>query len=156
MPGCRLRVGEIALKGVELGLSVDEGVKLTRKALDNFDQWVKAPKSTGFADGLAIIVELNHRFQSVAEEETLQTLATVYFTMNEENPLVYSFADQQAKLDAWDIDREAKDFFLCRAAEITNFYGTTSDKDILMYLKTNQPEQKKAARFLEKSGLGNT
>ena len=156
MPAPRLRLAELALKAVEVGLSAEMGVDMTRKALDHFDQWAKSPKSTGFADGLAIIVELNHLFALLANEDTLQKLASVYFVMNNEDPFHYVESQQQAKLDAWDIDREAKDFFLCRAAEITRFFGTTSDKDILMYLRQNQPELKKAAHFLKKSGLSNT
>jgi len=156
MPAARIRIGEITAIGADLGLSPEDGVKLTETALGHFDNWAKSPKSTGFADGLSIIVELNHRFKSLAEEETLLKLATVYFTMNDENPKKYNALEQQAKIDAWDIDREAKDFFLCRAVEITEFFGTTSDKDILMYLKQNQPGLKKAAHFLKKSGLKST
>ena len=129
---------------------------LVDKVITDIETWAKSPKSTGLANALSVLVELKRRFESLAEEETLLKLATVYFVMNKEDPYHYNTLEQQAKKDAWNIDGEAKDFFLCRAAEITNFYGTTSDKDILMYLKQNQPELKEAARFLKKSGLSNT
>ncbi len=156
MPAPRLRNAEIAAIEADLCITAKDGSMLIDTAIEKFEIWAKSPKSTGLADALSILVELKRRFESLAEEETLQKLATVYFVMNNEDPHHYIQSQQQAKLDAWDIDREAKDFFLCRAAEITNFYGTTSDKDILMYLKTNQPELKKAVHFLKKSGLSNT
>jgi len=156
MPANRLRVGEIAGVEAELCLSSTDGSMLVDKVITDIETWAKSPKSTGLANALSVLVELKRRFESLAEEETLLKLATVYFVMNKEDPYHYNTLEQQAKKDAWNIDGEAKDFFLCRAAEITNFYGTTSDKDILMYLKQNQPELKEAARFLKKSGLSNT
>lgn len=156
MPAPRLRNAEIAAIEADLCITAKDGSMLIDSAIEKFEIWSKSPKSTGLADALSILVELKRRFVSLAEEETLLKLASVYFVMNDEDPYHYIPSQQQAKKDAWDIDGEAKDFFLCRAAEITNFYGTTSDKDILMYLKQNQPELKKAARFLEKSGLSNT
>jgi len=156
MPAHRLRIAEMAAIEADVCISAENGSQLVEAAIEKFEHWSKSPKSTGLSDALSILVELKRRFTSLAEEETLQKLASVYFVMNDEDPEHYVSSQQQKKLDAWDIDREAKDFFLCRAAEITNFFGTTSDKDILMYLKQNQPELKKAAHFLKKSGLSNT
>jgi len=155
MPPIRFRLAEIALIETDCCISAISGSMLVSKAIEKFEEWSKSPKSTGLSEALAILVELKRRFVSLVEEETLQKLATIYFTMNDEDPEHYIESEQQAKINAWDIDRESKDFFLCRAAEITRFFGSTSDKDILMYLRKNQPELKKAARFLEKSGLSN-
>ena len=155
MSAHRLRIAEIAGIEAELCLSSEDGSKLVDEVINGIEMWAKSPKSTGLSESLAILVELKRRFEALAEEETFLKLATVYFMMNDEDPNKYSSIDQQKKKDAWEVDREAKDFFLCRAAEVTRFYGTTSDKDILMYLRKNQPELKKAARFLEKSGLSN-
>ena len=155
MPAHRCRIAEMALIEADLCISAENGSKLVEAAIEKFEHWSKSPKSTGLSDALSIMVELKRRFVSLAEEETLQKLASVYFVMNDEDPEHYVSSQQQKKFDAWDIDREAKDFFLCRAAEITRFFGTTSDKDILMYLRENQPELK-AAHFLKKSGLSNT
>lgn len=156
MPPHRFRLAEIALIEVDCCISAKSGAELVDAAINKFEEWSKSPKSTGLADALSIMVELKRRFVSLVEEETLQKLATIYFTMNDEDPEHYIESEQQAKINAWDIDRTAKDFFLCRAAEITGFFGDTSDKDILMYLRKNQPELKKAALFLKKSGLSNT
>jgi len=156
IPAHRLRLAEMAAIEADLGITAKDGCLLIDTAIEKFETWSKSPKSTGLADALSILVELKRRFVSLAEEETLLKLATIYFTMNKEDPFVYNEIDQQAKKNAWNMDQETKDFFLCRGAEITNFFGTTSDKDILTYLKQNQPELKKAAHFLEKSGLGNT
>ena len=156
IPAARLRVGEIAGVEAELCISSKDGVMLTDGILKDLEEWTKSPKSRGLADAMAKLVELRRRFESLAEEETLKKLATVYFTMNDEDPEHYIESQQQKKLDAWDIDSNAKDFFLCRAAEVTKFFGDTSDKDILMYLKQNQPSLAKAAQFLKKSGLNNT
>lgn len=156
MSAHRLRIAEIAGIEAELCLNSKDGSMLVDKVITEIELWAKSPKSTGLANALAILVELKRRFEALAEEETFLKLATVYFMMNDEDPYKYSDIDQQKKKDAWEVDSEAKDFFLCRAAEITRFYGTTSDKDILMYLRKNQPELEKTARFLKKSGLSNT
>jgi len=156
MPAHRLRIAEIVGRETELCITSEEGIRLTDGIINDLETWTKSQKSTGFANGMAKLVELRRRFELLAEEDTLLKLATIYFIMNNEDSDHYLPSEQKKKKDAWDIDQEAKDFFLCRAAEITNFYGTTSDKDILMYLKQNQPELRKAARFLEKSGLDNT
>jgi len=156
MPPHRFRLAEMALIETDCCISAKDGSMLVDKAISSLEKWTKSPTSTGLADALSIMVELKRRFVSLAEEETLQKLASIYFVMNNEDPEHYIDSEQQAKRNAWDVDREAKDFFLCRAAEITEFFGTTSDKDILMYLRKNQPELKKAAQFLKKSGLSNT
>lgn len=156
MPAHRFRLAETAIIEADLGISAKEGSKLVDECINKFEAWAKSPKSTGLSEALSILVELKRRFESLAEEETLLKLASVYFVMNDEDPYHYVSSQQQKKFDAWDIDIEAKDFFLCRAAEITGFYGNTSDKDILLYLKKNQPELTKVAHFLEKSGLSNT
>ncbi len=156
MPAPRLRNAEIAAIEADLCITAKDGSMLIDAAIEKFEIWSKSPKSTGLADSLSILVELKRRFESLAEEETLLKLASIYFMMNDEDPHHYVNSQQQVKLDAWDIDKEAKDFFLCMEEEITNYYGTTSDKNKLMYLNQNQPELKKAARFLEKSGFGST
>jgi len=156
MPAHRLRIAEVAGVEAEMCISSEEGIRLTDGIINDIEGWIKSPKSTGFGDGMAKLVELRRRFELLAEEDTLLKLASVYFVMNDEDPQHYLPSEQQKKYNAWDIDREAKDFFLCRGAEITRFFGTTSDKDILMYLRKHQPELTKAARFLEKAGLGNT
>lgn len=156
MPGVRLRNAEIAAVEADVGISAKEGEKLVDQALDHLESWSKSTKSKGLAESLSIMVELKRRFTSLVEEETLEKLATIYYTMDDEKPDEYLPSDQERKKAAWNLDRKAKDFFLCKAAEITGFFGNTSDKDILLYLRENQPELTKAVRFLEKSGLKNT
>ena len=156
MSAHRLRIAEIACIEAELCLNSKDGSMLVDKVITGIEMWAKSPTSTGLSESLAILVELERRFKALAEEETFLKLATVYFMMNDEDPETYSSIDQQKKKDAWEVDKDAKDFFLCRAAEVTRFFGTTSDKDILLYLKKHQPDLKKTARYLEKSGLGNT
>lgn len=148
MPGPRLRVAEVAAVEADLSINAEDGKKLIGLAIEKFEQATRSKKFEGFSQGLAHLVELQKRFEALAEEKTLLKLATVYFTMDEEDPLHYIGSQQQKKLDAWDADQDAKSFFLCRAAEITQFYGDTSDKDILMYLKKEQPNLEKVTEFL--------
>ena len=154
MSGHRLRVAEMAAVEADLSINSEDGIKLIDQAIEKIETWSKSPKSTGLSEGLSIIVELKQRFVALAEEKTLLKLATCYFTMNDEDPEHYIQSEQQKKIDAWDMDGDAKSFFLCRAAEITQFYGDTSDRDILMYLKKEQPNLEKVARFLEKNTSG--
>ena len=156
LSGYRLRVAEVAAVEADLSISAEDGINLIDQAIEKIEVWSKSTKSKGLSEGLAIIVELRQRFSALAEEKTLLKLATCYFTMNDEDPEHYIQSQQQLKIDAWDMDGDAKSFFLCRAAEITQFYGDTSDKDILMYLKKEQPNLEKVARFLEKSSSPST
>jgi len=156
MPGARIRVAELATIEADLSISATEGIKLLDLAMEKFDTWTKSPKSKGFGEALAILVELQRRFKATMEEKTLQKLATCYYVMDDEDEVHYIQSQQQKKLDAWDADEDAKSFFLCRAAELTELYGNTSDKDILMCLKKEQPELEKVARYFSKSGSKNT
>ena len=156
MPGPRLRVAEVAAVEADLSISAAEGSKLLDLAMEKFEMWTKSAKSKGFGEALSILVELKRRFEALAEEKTLQKLATCYYVMDDEDEVHYIQSQQQKKLDAWDADQDAKSFFLCRAAELTGFYGSTSDKDILMYLKKEQPNLEKVARYFSKSGSSNT
>lgn len=156
MPGPRLRVAEVAAVEADLSISATEGAKLLDMVLEKFETWTKSPKSKGFSEALAILIELRRRFEALAEEKTLQKLATCYYVMDDEDEVHYIQSQQQKKLDAWDADDDAKSFFLCRAAELTGFYGNTSEKDILTYLKREQPKLEKAAKYFLKSGSSNT
>lgn len=154
MPGVRLRVAEIATIEAELGISAEKGIELLDLAVEKLAGWSQDKK--GFGEGLAIIVELKRRFVALLEEQTLLKLATVYFTMDNEDESKYLRSEQQHKMDAWDSDSEAKDFFLCASARLTGFFGDFSSEDILKYLKENQPELEKAEQFLQKKRLINT
>ena len=156
MPGARLRVAEIAAAGAAIGISPEECKELLKLSITKFEDGFKSMKSTGVTEGLNILYELMKRFVSVVEETTLMKLALIYFTMNDEDPYHYIQSEQQKKVDAWDVDPDAKDFFLCRGAELTGFYGNTSDQDILMSLKKDQPNMEKATEILEKHGFVNT
>ena len=150
MPGPRLRVAEVAAVEADLSINAKDGTQLIEMAIESFEQATRSPKFTGFAQGLDYLVELKRRFVALAEEKTLLKLATVYFTMDDEDPNHYISREQERKIDAWDADPACKDFFLCRGAEITQFYSDTSDKDILMYLKKEQPNLEKVTGFLSK------
>lgn len=150
MPGPRLRVAELAAVEADLSISAEDGKKLIGMAIEKFETATRSKKFDGFSQGLYYLVELQRRFDALAEEKTLQKLATVYFTMDDEDPETYINSWQQRKMDAWDADPDCKSFFLCRAAEITQFFGDTSDTDILTYLKKEQPSLEKVTDFLSK------
>ena len=148
MPGPRLRVAEIAAVEADLGITAEKGSELVRGAITEFERWSKTQE--GFANGLAILVELERRFVSLAEEETLLRLASAYFVMNDEDEGHYISSQQQKKFDAWDMDPESRSFFLSAAMKLTGFFGNTSTEDILTYLKKEQPKFDKAATFLKR------
>lgn len=151
LPGHRLRNAETAAVEADLSISAQRGMEIIDAAIGHFDEFAKSSKSQGFSKGLNLIMELRYLFAALLEEKTMLTLATVYYTMNDEDTEHYVQSEQQKKMDAWDKDEDAKDFFLCRAAEITGFFSGVSDKDILMCLKKEQPNLEKVARFFEKS-----
>lgn len=148
MPGVRLRIAEIATVEEELGISADIGIELLDLAMEKLAGWSQDAK--GFGEGLAILVELKRRFVALVEEKTLLKLATIYFTMDNEDETKYINSEQLKKIDAWDADPEAKDFFLCTSAKLTNRFGDFSPEDILKYLKENQPELEKVEQYLQK------
>jgi len=150
MPGPRLRVAELAAVEADLSINAKDGTELIDKAIEYFETATRSKKFEGFSHGLAILVELQKRFKALAEERTLLKLATVYFTIDGEDPATYLSSWQEKKMEAWELDPQCKDFFLCRGAEITRFYGDTSDRDILTYLKKEQPNLEKATDFLSK------
>ena len=150
MPGQRLRVAEVAAVEADLSINAKDAIELIDLTMEKFESWSKAPKTKGLAEALHILVELKRRFVALAEEKTLLKLATCYFTMDNEDPEHYIQSQQNRKIDAWDADQDAKSFFLCRGAEITQFYSDTSDRDILMYLKKEQPNLEKVTDFLSK------
>lgn len=156
LPGPRLRVAEAAATEADLSINSQDAIKLIDLAMEKFEEWSKSRQSKGLGDALAILVELKRRFVALAEEKTLLKLATVYFTMDDEDPLHYISREQERKLDAWECDLACKDFFLCRGAETTQFYSDTSDKDILMYLKAEQPNLEKVTDFLSRRTFSDT
>ncbi len=143
LPGCRLRVSQLAIVEAELSLTAEKGSMLV-------DKWIEFANKNDFVQAGAIAVELKRRFVALAEEETLLKLASCYFVMNDEDESLYNASDQVKKFDAWSMDDKARDFFLSAAIKITEFYGNTSIGDILTYLKKNQPDMEKAQKFLEK------
>jgi len=155
MAGPRLRVAELAAVEAELSISAEDGKKLVGMAIESFETATRSKKFEGFSTGLTYLVELQRRFEALAEEKTLLKLATCYFTMDDEDPEHYISSQQERKIDAWDADPDAKSFFLCRGAEITQFYGDTSDRDILMYLKKEQPNLERVTDFLSKRTFKN-
>ena len=149
MPGPRLRAAELAMKEAELSITAEDGAKMIDLAIEKFETATRSKKFSGFGDGLNILVELKRRFAALIEERTMLKVAMIYFTIDDEDPNFFLGSYQEKKRDAWDADPQCKDFFLCRGAEITQFYGDTSDRDILTYLKEQQPQLEKATEFLQ-------
>ena len=149
MPGPRLRVAEIAAVEADLSITAEKGTELVEASIEFANKG-------DFVQCSAILVELYRRFKSLAEEETLLRLASAYYTMNDEDESHYISSEQQAKFDAWDMDPEAKNFFLSASMGLTGFFGNTSTEDILTYLKSEQPKLEKAATFLKKFTSTNT
>ena len=137
LPGCRLRVSQMAIVEAEVCITAEKGSMLV-------DKWIEFANKNDFVQAGAVAVELKRRFVALAEEETLLKLASCYFVMNDEQ------SDQVKKFDAWSMDEKARDFFLSCAIKITEFYGNTSTGDILTYLRKEQPDMEKAQKFLEK------
>lgn len=150
MPGARLRAAEVAAVEAELSITAEDGAKMIDLAIEKFEQATRSKKFSGFGEGLNILVELKRRFVALIEEKTILKLAMIYFTIDDEDPNFFLGSYQDKKRDAWDADPRCKDFFLCRGAEITGFYGNISDKDILMYLNQEQPGLEKATDFISK------
>jgi len=143
-------MAEKCMTEANLSITAEDGIELVELAISKFEQATRSKKFEGFSEGLALLVELVRRFKALAEEHTFLNLATVYFTIDDEDPRFYLSSYRQKKIDAWEMDDNAKSFFLLRAAERTGFFSNISDQDILIYLKETQPSLEKITDFLSR------
>lgn len=149
LPGPRLRAAELAAVEAELCLTSQEGSRLLEMQMEymNKGDFVKAS---------SITVELYNRFKSLAEEETLLKLASVYVLLEGEPPDEYMQSWFNKKIELWNDDQEAKGFFLGMAIKLTEIYGDTSPETILQYLKEHREELEKSKRYIARLLSKNT
>lgn len=149
LPGARLRAAELAAVEAELCLTSQEGSRLLEMQMEymNKGDFVKAS---------SITVELYNRFKSLAEEETLLKLASVYVLLEGEPPDEYMQSWFNKKIELWNDDQEAKGFFLGMAIKLTEIYGDTSPETILQYLKEHREELEKSKRYIARLLSKNT
>lgn len=141
LPGARLRAAEMAAIEAELCITSQEGSRLLEIQMDYMNKG-------DFVHASSITVELYNRFKSLAEEETLLKLASVYVVMEGEPVDEYMQSWFERKLKAWADDEQAKGFFLGLAIQITEAYGDTSPQHILEYLKNHREELEKSKRYI--------
>lgn len=141
IPSRRSIAAEVAIREQQMNLTAD-----------NLNMLIEHAKTAGdkgnFSDVMTIINEIQYRLTFAGEEQTLLKLATIYFTINGENPNKYKKEDQDLKMEIFKSNDDVRDFFLQKAYNLTQIYSDTSEADILMYLKRVESQNKRLQRFL--------
>lgn len=134
IPHGRWLDAQVYQRWVEFCLTEDKWITMLeemRKALNQ-----KAPDLTRMGALIEVAMAANEVY---CEKETMLNLATVYFTMNDEDP--ESFLDywQKAKREAWAKDAGAERFFLQQSVQYTQLSVKQPDLNVQQYLKKIQP-----------------
>ncbi len=129
LPARRMLAAEAAMKQAEMNID-----------RDSLLEFISAMEDAGNSGKITVMFahlkNLEQRINFAAEEETLINLASVYFLIEGEDPLVINDNTQERKRAMIRSSEDAKAFFLTSAFRLTNEYSDMPDSDILSYLST--------------------
>jgi hypothetical protein len=147
LPAARAIAGEVAMKQAEMNVD--------RDTLLEFINSMKEAANTGqITTMFARLENLEQRVNFACEEETLLSLACVYFLIEGEDPRVIAEGTQKRKREMMKADEQAKAFFLTSAFRLTGAFSDISESDILNYL--TEVRQSLKAGFARKRGSKGT
>ena len=131
LPAARAIAGEVAMKQAEMNID--------RETLLNFITGMKDSANKGkITELFADLMNLEQRVNYACEEETLLSLACVYFLTEGEDPRTISEGVQARKREIMKTDDNARAFFLTSAYKLTSTLSDISAVDILSYLKNQK------------------
>lgn len=135
LPAARAIAGEVAMKQAEMNID--------RDALLAFIAGMKDSANKGkITEMFADLINLEQRVNYACEEETLLSLACVYFLIEGEDPRTISEGLQSRKRAIMKADDNARAFFLSSAYKLTGTLSDISAVDILSYLSSQkQPKR---------------
>lgn len=127
LPAARAIAGEVAMKQAEMNLD--------RDTLLEFIHNMKEAANTGNITQLFYdLVNMEQRANYACEEETLLSLACVYFLIEGEDPRTVAEGTQKRKRELMKSSDEMRAFFLTSAYKLTGTYSDISETDMLNYL----------------------
>jgi hypothetical protein len=131
LPAARAIAGEVAMKQAEMNID--------RETLISFITGMKDSANKGkITELFADLMNLEQRVNYACEEETLLSLACVYFLTEGEDPRTISEGVQARKREIMKTDDNARAFFLTSAFKLTNTLSDISAVDILSYLSSQK------------------
>jgi hypothetical protein len=86
----------------------------------------------------SMINQLEYNLNYLGEAESLLEIAACFFLFKDEDPEELFTKDLSDKIDLWNRDKKARDFFLSKAIPITSNYSQKSPEGILNYLESQQ------------------
>lgn len=133
LPAQRALAGEVAMKQAMMNMD--------RDMLADYILKIKEHANKGELTTVFYLVErIEERLTWSCEEQTLLSLANVYFLLEGENPLTISDVTSKRKKQLMTDDIEAKGFFLTAAYKLIDRYSDISETDILTYLMEREAE----------------
>lgn len=97
----------------------------------------------------SLISEVEFRIDYLGEEETLREFAVLYFLIDGEEADIVDEVAKRKKLELFQKYPEAEAFFLKAAFGVITAYSSTSEEDILDYLRKNATEASRLINFLQ-------
>ncbi len=156
LPAARAIAGEVAMRQAECNMDRETILAFIASMME-------AAKKGEVVKMFADLQNMEERVNYACEEETLLSLACVYFLIEGEDPFKMNSKIQEKKKELIRSDENARAFFLTSAYNLTSEFSDMSAADILNYLKEqkqpksprSQAEQdtsfKKSASSLTKS-----
>jgi hypothetical protein len=142
LPAARAIAGEVAMKQAEMNIDRDTLLAFIAGMKDSAN---KGKITEMFAD----LMNLEQRVNYACEEETLLSLACVYFLIEGEDPRTISEGLQSRKRSIMKADDNARAFFLSSAYKLTGTLSDISAVDILSYLKTQKQPKRSTIENVE-------
>jgi len=141
LPANRALAGEVSMRQAEMNLD--------RETLEDFITQIKTHANLGEITAVFYLIErIEERMTWACEENTLLSLANVYFLLEGENPMLMTEEFSKKKKELMTNDAEARSFFLTAAFKLTNTYSDISETDIPLYLmdKAQQSPNERLSR----------
>lgn len=141
IPAKRAIAAEVATKMQEMNITKDNLLELMAKMKEHANKG-------NIVDLFAILNEIEFRLNFIAEEETLINLAACYFVIDGEDETDFSEVEKSRKVSYIKENKEAFNFFVQRAFELTMNYSELSEVDINEYLMMNAQNTERLKAYL--------
>lgn len=141
IPAKRAIAAEVATKMQEMNITKENLLELMAKMKEYANKG-------NIVDLFAILNEIEFRLNFIAEEETLINLAACYFILDGEDETDFSEVEKIKKISYIKENKEAFNFFVQRAYELTMNYSEMSEIDIQEFLLQNAQNTERLKKHL--------
>jgi hypothetical protein len=134
MPKKRIVACERATRFAEMYIS-------ERTLKKSFEAMIAAGNKGDLVTMCSILKECQYRLEFLGESESLLEVAACYFLFENEDPYELFPSDIQKKMELWEHDKMATNFFLSMVIPLMKSYSTKSPAEIQAYLESSQHEE---------------